>query len=70
MSVKVRVNMPDSIYQQLVSLAESKGKTLGEVVRDLLSLALYWDDVERSGGRFLKMKRHWWGDTVREIRQR
>ena len=70
MPVKVRVDIADSTYQQLLALAESKGKTPGEALRDALSLALYWDDVEKQGGRFLRMRSHWWGSTARELRIR
>jgi hypothetical protein len=54
MEKRLNVNFSDSAYTDLAKLAEEKGKTMSEVLRDALSLEKYvWDLTQKEKGRVL-----------------
>jgi hypothetical protein len=52
----IKVEFPDDVYEVLEDLARRQGKTKGEVLRDALLLAQWFEDQEREGSRVLVEK--------------
>ncbi len=52
-SRKVNVNFSPSAYATLEKLAETKGKTMSEVLRDAIALEKWFADTTKEGGRIL-----------------
>ena len=50
---KVNVNFSPSAYSTLEKLAELKGKTMSEVLRDAIGLEKWFTDTTNEGGRIL-----------------
>lgn len=50
---RVNVNFSESAYATLEQLAERRGKSMSEILRDAISLEKWFDDTYREGGRFL-----------------
>ncbi len=50
---RVHVNFTPSAYKTLEELAESKGKTVSETLRDAIALEKYFEDTKREGGKIL-----------------
>jgi hypothetical protein len=54
MDKRVNVNFSESAYKTLETLAEEKGETMAEVLRDALSLEKFvWDVTQKEKGRIL-----------------
>jgi len=60
---RLTVIFADSTYMALEDLAKRKGKSKAEVLRDVISLSKYLEDVKSEGGRILVER----GNTIREI---
>ena len=60
---RLTVIFADSTYTILEQLAQKKGKSKAEVLRDAISLTQYFDDVKSAGGHILVER----GSTTREI---
>lgn len=52
-SHRFNVNFSDGAYRDLSSLAESKGTTMSEVLRDAIALERWFDETRREGSRVL-----------------
>jgi hypothetical protein len=50
---RVNVNFSESAYETLEELAQRKGKSMSEILRDAIALEKWFDDTYREGGRFL-----------------
>lgn len=50
---RVNVNFSPTAYSTLEKIAEEKGKTISEVLRDAIALEKWFDDVSKEGGRLL-----------------
>lgn len=48
---RVNVNFSESAYQTLENLAERKGKSMSEVLRDAIALEKWFQDTNDDGGR-------------------
>ena len=53
---RVNVNFSQTAYQTLEALAETKGKTMSEVLRDAVQLEKWITETYASGGRVLLEK--------------
>jgi len=52
-SKRVNVNFSPSAYSTLEKLAEEKGKTMSEVLRDAIALEKWVTDLTKDGGAIL-----------------
>jgi hypothetical protein len=52
-SHRFNVNFSDAAYRDLNTLAERKGKTMSEVLRDAIALERWFDDARSSGSKVL-----------------
>jgi Ribbon-helix-helix protein, copG family len=50
---RVNVNFSESAYKTLEDLADRKGKTLSEVLRDAIALEKWFQDTNDEGGKVL-----------------
>ena len=50
---RVSVNFSEGAYKALDELAQRKGKTMSEVLRDAISLEKWFEDTRAEGGRVL-----------------
>jgi predicted CopG family antitoxin len=50
---RVNVNFSDDAYRQLTELAQRKGKTVSDLLRDAIALERWFDDTRREGSRVL-----------------
>lgn len=50
---RVNVNFSHSAYTTLQDLAQRKGKTMSEVLRDAIALEKWFDETYRQGGHIL-----------------
>lgn len=53
---RVNVNFSEEIYAQLTKIAEERGKTLSDVLRDAVTLETYAAETRRQNGRLLVEK--------------
>jgi metal-responsive CopG/Arc/MetJ family transcriptional regulator len=53
---RVNVNFSSTAYRTLEELAESKGKSMSEVLRDAVQLEKWITDTYAEGGRVLLVK--------------
>ena len=60
---RVNVNFSENVYQMLEALAEKKGKTMSEILRDAIALEKWVQDETDAGGRLLVDR----GGQVREL---
>jgi hypothetical protein len=60
---RVNVNFSDSVYRMLEELAERRGKSMAEVLRDSITLEKWVADAQAEGARILVQK----GDEIREL---
>jgi hypothetical protein len=63
--VAKRINaiMPDSVYETLSQLAQDKGTSMSDVLRDAIGLEQWFAETRRSGARVLVERE----GTVREV---
>lgn len=61
---RLNVVFADSTYEALENLAKRKDKNKAAVLRDVISLAKYLEDVREEGGRILVERKD---GTTREI---
>lgn len=50
---RVNVNFSAETYEMLAKMAETKGTTMTEILRQAISLAKFADDVAKKGDRIL-----------------
>ncbi len=50
---RVNVNFSEDAYQELAKLAERKGKTISDLLRDAIALEQWFDETNRQGDRVL-----------------
>jgi hypothetical protein len=50
---RVNVNFSENAYKTLEDLADRKGKTLSEVLRDAIALEKWFQDTTDEGGKVL-----------------
>jgi predicted DNA-binding protein len=50
---RVNVNFSEDAYEQLTELAERKGKTVSDLLRDAIALERWFDETNREGSRVL-----------------
>lgn len=50
---RVNVNFSESAYQTLEELADRKGKSMSDILRDAIALEKWFDETYREGGRLL-----------------
>jgi predicted DNA-binding protein len=50
---RVNVNFSESAYKELTELAERKGKTVSDVLREAIALEQWFDETRREGSRVL-----------------
>jgi hypothetical protein len=60
---RVNVNFTESAYKELTALAERRGKTVSDVLRDAIALEHWFDETRREGSRVLVER----DGNVREI---
>jgi hypothetical protein len=48
---RVNVNFSESAYRTLEDLADRKGKSMSEVLRDAIALEKWFQDTNESGGK-------------------
>jgi metal-responsive CopG/Arc/MetJ family transcriptional regulator len=53
---RVNVNFSESAYQALEDLAERKGKSMSEVLRDAIALEKWFQDTNEEGGKVVVEK--------------
>ncbi len=58
MPKRVNVHFSDEVYQELTRIAQERGTTLSDVLRDAVTLERYVNDTRREGGRLLVEKRN------------
>jgi predicted transcriptional regulator len=56
MGKRININLSDQAYEALEKLAEDKGKTMSETLRDALALEKWVQDAQRRGERLLVEK--------------
>ncbi len=61
---RVNVNFSDDAYEELSELAQRKGKTISDLLRDAIALERWFEETNREGSRVLVEKRD---GKVREI---
>jgi hypothetical protein len=52
-SHRFNVNFSEGAYRDLNTLAERRGKTMSEVLRDAISLERWFDETKREGNKVL-----------------
>lgn len=52
-SHRFNVNFSEGAYRDLSTLAERKGKTMSEVLRDAIALERWFEDTTRAGSKVL-----------------
>lgn len=50
---RINMNLNKKTYDELEKLAEEKGKTISEIIRDALALELWFEETREEGGRIL-----------------
>jgi hypothetical protein len=50
---RVNVNFSEGVYSDLENLAESRGKSKADVLRDAIALERWFDEARREGSRIL-----------------
>jgi hypothetical protein len=50
---RVNVNFSPDAYRDLTELAERKGKTVSDLMRDAIALERWFDEANREGSRVL-----------------
>ena len=50
---RVNVNFSEGVYNDLETLAESRGKSKADVLRDAIALERWFDEARREGSRIL-----------------
>jgi metal-responsive CopG/Arc/MetJ family transcriptional regulator len=60
---RINMNLSQKTYDELAKLANEKGKTLSEIIRDALALELWFEETRKEGGRILVER----GGKAREI---
>lgn len=50
---RVNVNFSEEAYDELTELAQRKGKTLSDLLRDAIALERWFDETKREGSRVL-----------------
>jgi metal-responsive CopG/Arc/MetJ family transcriptional regulator len=50
---RVNVNFSENAYRELNELAQRRGKTMSEVLRDAIELERWFDETRREGNRVL-----------------
>ena len=50
---RVNVNFSDGAYSDLETIAQNRGKSKAEVLRDAIALERWFDDARREGNRIL-----------------
>jgi hypothetical protein len=50
---RFNVNFSEGAYRDLTTLAERKGKTMSEVLRDAVALERWFDETTRDGNKVL-----------------
>ena len=60
---RVNVNFSDSVYRTLEELAERRGKSMAEVLRDSIALEKWVADAQAEGAHIMIQK----GDEIREL---
>jgi len=60
---RVNITLSDKAYNSLEELADLKGKTMSETLRDALALEKWFQDTRQAGGHVLIEK----GNKIREI---
>jgi len=51
--MRVNFDMPDKVYHELEELAEDKGKSKAQVLRDAIALESWVAEVKQDGGTLL-----------------
>ena len=60
---RITVNFADSTYEALQELAQKRGKSMAEILRDVIALGKYVEDTRGEGGHILVER----GGTTREV---
>ena len=60
---RITVNFANSTYEALQDLAQRKGKSMAEVLRDVIALGKYVEDTRSAGGHILVER----DGTTREV---
>jgi len=50
---RLNMNLNQKTYNDLEKLAEAKGKTISDLIRDALALELWFEETREEGGRIL-----------------
>ena len=50
---RVNVNFSEDAYDELTELAQRKGKTVSDLLRDAIALERWFDETKREGSRVL-----------------
>lgn len=50
---RFNVNFSEGAYRDLSALAERKGKTMSEILRDAIALERWFDETRREGSKVL-----------------
>ncbi|MCU1349662.1 MAG: hypothetical protein JWO56_2692 [Acidobacteria bacterium] len=50
---RVNVNFSEDAYRELTELAQRKGKTVSDILRDSIALERWFDETHREGNRVL-----------------
>jgi hypothetical protein len=50
---RVNVNFSEEAYDELTDLAQRRGKTVSDLLRDAIALERWFDETKRDGGRVL-----------------
>ena len=61
---RINMNLSKKAYEELEKLAESKGTTLSEIIRDALALEVWIEATKEEGGRILVERK---GEKAREV---
>jgi hypothetical protein len=66
-ATRFSVSFSDEAYETLEDLAERKGISKVDVLRDSLALEKWLDETRRDGGRILVERQNGSGTEVREV---
>lgn len=50
---RINVNFSEEAYDELTDLAQRRGKTVSDLLRDAIALERWFDETNRDGGRVL-----------------
>lgn len=50
---RVNINFSDEVYAKMKALADGKGQTIADTLRDALALEIWYQQVEAQGGKIL-----------------